>query len=200
MPRLARRTVLHLRTEGKKGYELMIWSKLKRSLETLLADAVKEHLQLHFTRYGPGVTSLMNRAWITWDGEEIHLFSTIGWYNALYSVAIQMYETGERKECPVFFDQSEDLMERLEQRGIYSRQDLYDALETYLSLSIEEALHSSNALIRAWVMFDRRLGKRRLLSMRFKQTDPSFVKRWYQLRCQAEGIVVRDEERNHEGT
>jgi hypothetical protein len=44
----------------------MIWSKLKKSLEALLAD-VKKHLQLHLTRYGPGVSSLMNRAWITWD-------------------------------------------------------------------------------------------------------------------------------------
>jgi hypothetical protein len=33
-------------------------------------------------------------------------------------------------------------------------------------------LHSSNALIRAWAMFDRRLGKRRLRSMEFKPTDP----------------------------
>ena len=177
----------------------MIWSKLKKSLEALLADAVKKHLQLHLTRYGPGVSSLMNRAWITWDGEEINTFSTIRWFKALHTVATQMYENGERKERPGFFDQSEDLVERLKQRGVYSRDDFYDALETYLSLTIEEALHSSNALIRAWAMFDRRLGKRRLLSMGFKQTDPPFVERWYQLRCKAEGIAVGNEERDHEG-
>jgi hypothetical protein len=27
----------------------MIWSKLKKSLEALLADSVKKHLQLHLT-------------------------------------------------------------------------------------------------------------------------------------------------------
>jgi hypothetical protein len=178
----------------------MIWSKLKRALEALLADAVKEHLQLHLTRYGPGVSSLMNRAWITWDGEEIYTFSTMKWLQAARSVATQMYEAGERKERPVFYDRSEDVVERLEQRGVYSRQDWYDALEIYLSLSIEEALHSSNALIRAWTMFDRRLGKRRLRSMEFKPTDPPFVKRWYQLRCQAEGIPAGSEGHDHEGT
>ncbi len=92
----------------------MIWSKLKRSLEALLADAVKEHLQLHLTRYGPGVSSLMNRAWITWDGEEIHTFSTIGQLQAARGIAAQMYENGERKEPPGFYEPSEDLVERLE--------------------------------------------------------------------------------------
>src|SRR2546421_4761992 len=101
----------------------MIWSKLQRSLEALLADSVKEHLQLHLTRYGPGVSSMMNRVWITWDGEEVNTFSTIGWLKALHTVATQMYENGERKERPVFFDPSEDLVERLEQRGVYSRDD-----------------------------------------------------------------------------
>jgi hypothetical protein len=101
-----------------------------------------------------------------------------------------MYENGERKEPPVFFDQSDDLVERLELRGVYSRDDFYTALETYLSLSIEEALQSSNALISAWAMFDRRLGKRRLRSIGFKQTDPPFVERWYQLRCKAERMVI----------
>ncbi len=178
----------------------MIWSKLKRSLEALLADAVKEHLQLHLTRYGPGVSSLMNRAWITWDGEEIHTFSTIGQLQAARGIAAQMYENGERKEPTGFYEPSEDLVERLEQRGIYSRQDWYEALETYLSLSIEEALHSSSALIRAWAMFDRRLGKRRLRLIQFKPTDPPFIKRWYQLRCQAEGIAVESAGHDHEGT
>jgi len=38
----------------------MIWSKLKKSVEALLADAVKPHLQLYLTRYGPGFSYIMN--------------------------------------------------------------------------------------------------------------------------------------------
>src|SRR6266581_4472113 len=94
------------------------------------------------------------------------------------------------KKSPVWYDSSEDVMDQLEQHGVYSRQDWYEALEAYLSLSIEEALHSSNALIRAWAMFDRRLGKRRLRLIQFKPTDPPFIKCWYQLRCKDEGIAV----------
>jgi hypothetical protein len=177
----------------------MRWSKLKRSLEDLLADAVKEHLQVHFTRYGRSPNSMMERAWITWDKVEVHNFSTVGWLRGTHSVATQMYEIGERKEPPVWYDFSEEVVKRLEQSGVFSRQQWYDALQTYLSLSIERALHSSNALIRAWAMFDRRLGKRRLRSMEFKPSDPSFVKRWYQLRCQAEGIPVGSAGYDHEG-
>lgn len=50
----------------------MRWSKLKKALEDLLAEAVKEHLQVHFTRYGRSPGTMMDRAWITWDKEEIH--------------------------------------------------------------------------------------------------------------------------------
>src|SRR5258708_19871434 len=99
----------------------MIWSKLKKSLEALLADSVKKHLQLHLTRYGPGVSSLMNRAWITWDGEEINTFSTIRWFKALHTLATQMYENGERKERPGFFDQSQDLLDLLQHPVSYPR-------------------------------------------------------------------------------
>ncbi len=49
-------------------------------------------------------------------------------------------------------------------------------------------------------MFDRRLGKRRLRLIQFKPTDPPFIKRWYQLRCQAEGIAVESAGHDHEGT
>ncbi|MBA2286125.1 MAG: hypothetical protein H0W02_11615 [Ktedonobacteraceae bacterium] len=178
----------------------MRWSKLKKSLEDLLAEAVKEHLQMHFTRYGRSLSSVMDRAWITWDKEEIHTFSTVGWLRGTHSVATQMYEAGERKELPVWYDFSEEVVKRLEQSEVFSRQQWYEALQTYLSLSIEQALHSSNVLIRAWAMFDRRLGKRRLRSMEFQPTDPPFVKRWYQLRCQAEGIPVGSAGHDQEGT
>lgn len=174
----------------------MRWSKLKKALEELLAEAVKEHLHVHFTRYGRSPSSMMERAWITWDKKEIHNFSTVSWLRAKRSVATQMYEAGEREEPPGWDD--EEVVQRLEQSEITSREQWYEALQTYLSLSIEQAVHSPNALIRAWAMFDRRLGKRHLRSIEFKPTDPPFVQRWYQLRCQAEGIPVESAGHGHE--
>src|SRR6266550_8148108 len=161
----------------------MIWSKLKKSIEALLADSVKEHLQLHLTRYGPGVSSLMNRAWVTWDGEEISTFSTIQWLRARNLLATEIAEEGEQREVSDVLRRDKD---PLEQRGVYSRDDFYDAAVEYIGLSIEEALQSPNPVIRALSMFDRRLGKRRLLTMHFKEADFSLVRQWYQLRCKTE--------------
>src|SRR5258708_39040258 len=104
----------------------MRWSKLKRSLEDLLAAAVKEHLQLHFTRYGRSPNSMMERAWITWDKVEVHNFSTVGWLRGTRSVATQMYETGERKEPPVWYDFSEEAVKRPGQFWGFFGQPRYD--------------------------------------------------------------------------
>ncbi len=164
---------------------LMIWSKLKRTIEALLADSVKQHLQCHLTRYGPGESAIMNRAWITWDGKEINTFSTIQWLRERNALAAQI--AGDRpNNCSTSIQQAEAL---LEERGVYERWAFSAALEEYTSLSIEAALQSPNALIRGWAMFDRRLGKRRLRAMQFKETDPPFIQQWYHLRCQAEGIM-----------
>ncbi|HEU5377389.1 MAG TPA: hypothetical protein VFV38_18360 [Ktedonobacteraceae bacterium] len=173
----------------------MRWSKLKKALEDLLADVVKDHLDVHFTRYGRSPSSMMDRGWVTWDKEEIYNFSTVNWLRTNRSVATLMYEAGEREELPGWRD--EEVLKRLEQAEITSRDQWYVALKTYPSLSIEQAVHSPHALIRGWAMFDRRLGKRRLCSMEIKPTDPPFMNRWYQLRCRAEGIPAGSAGHDH---
>lgn len=165
----------------------MIWSKLKKSIEALLADAVKQHLQIHVTRYGPGVSAIMNRGWITWDGQEINTFSTIQWIQAQNALAPQRNKAEETQMDSYSAEQVKYL---LGQRDIYSYQDFYIALEEYLSLSIEDALQSDSVLIRAWVMFDRRLGKRQLRAMSTQQFSHALIQKWYQLRCQAEEIIA----------
>lgn len=163
----------------------MIWSKLKKTVESLMADSVKGHLQIHLTRYGSGETYTMNRAWVTWDGKEISTFSTIQWCNARESLAAEISGGGKQGFHYECYEQAEKL---LEQRGFYPCESFLAALERYVSLSIEDALHSSNALIRAWAMFDRRLGKRRLRAMQLDQDHLQHQQLWYQLRCEAEKL------------
>ncbi|HLG64170.1 MAG TPA: hypothetical protein VKY19_19655 [Ktedonosporobacter sp.] len=163
----------------------MIWSKLKKAVETLMADAVKAHLQVHLTHYGSGKTYIMNRAWVTWDGKEVSTFSTIQWCNARESLAARISGDGEQRFHYECYEQAEKL---LEQQGLYPCESFLAALENYVSLSIEDALHSPNALIRAWAMFDRRLGKRRLRALHLAQDDSQYQHLWYQLRCEAEKL------------
>lgn len=166
----------------------MIWSKLQKKVESLMADLVKERLQVHLTRYGSGDTFIMNRAWVTWDGQEISTFSTIKWMNERKILTAQMSGDGElRADYCKYFAQAEKL---LEEREIYPCEYFLGALETYASLSIENALNSSDVLIRAWSMFDERLGKRRLRTLSFKQDKLKYERLWYQFRCEAEKIVI----------
>lgn len=164
----------------------MIWSKLKKTIQPLLAASVEEHLKVHFTRYGPGESYTMNRAWLAWDGEEISTFSTIRWINARNSLAAQLSGDNELRMHYECFAQAENLLAR---RGIYPAERFLAALEQYTSLSVENALCSSDALIRAWAMFDRRLGKRRLRAVRFDENASEFERLWYRLRCEADRLL-----------
>ncbi|HEU5368322.1 MAG TPA: hypothetical protein VFU69_07655, partial [Ktedonobacterales bacterium] len=122
-------------------------------------------------------------------GKEINTFSTIQWLRERNALAAQIAGDLQNNRTTII-QQAEAL---LEERGVYERWAFSASLEEYLSLSVEAALQSPNALTRGWAMFDRRLGKRRLLAMQFKETDPPFIQQWYRLRCQAEGIHLSPE-------
>jgi hypothetical protein len=164
-----------------------IWSKLKRAVEDLLADSVKQRLQFYTTRYGPGVSTIMTRAWVTWDGREIASFSNIEHMRAQNTLAAEI-RTNDELQPPASVYQQADAL--LDERGIMSQSAFYSALSEYVSLSIDEAVHSPNRVIKGWAMFDRRLGKRRLRALWVTDNDPAFVQQCYKLRCQAEGIAL----------
>lgn len=165
--------------------DLVIWSKLKKTVEALMADSVKEHLQLHFAQYGPGESFTKNRVWLAWDKQEICTFSTIRWMRTRRLLASQIGGDSGPGIQYEYFAQAEAL---LAQEGDYPVERFLAALESYVSLSIEQALISPDALIRAWSMLDRRVGKRRLLAMHFAPDASELERRWYQLRCKVENI------------
>lgn len=155
----------------------MIWSKTKKLIEGLMADALQKRVRFNITRYGPGVSYLQNRAWITFDGKEILSCSTMGWIRENYKITGKLaWDTDERTE------------EELTKRGFFFRQTFVAALEEYLELPIENAIQSSNVIIRSISMFDRRLGKRRLQSMHFGEDENPLVKTFYEIRCKVDGI------------
>jgi len=65
--------------------------------------------------------------------------------------------------------------------SVPNRQDLYEALASYPSLSIDAALRSDNIIVRGLAMIDRRLGRRRLAAVDEEQEHP-FVQRLLELR------------------
>jgi hypothetical protein len=55
----------------------VIWSKLRKALDELLCETLRGRVQYHYTRYGPGFSHVMTRAWITVDKQELVYFSAI---------------------------------------------------------------------------------------------------------------------------
>src|SRR4051794_31495637 len=125
----------------------MIWSKSKRALKLLLADSVRNRVQYQMTRYGPGLSYTMTRAWVTWDGKEIANMSTIEKLIETHVQKKQAARTGE----PI-----------IATSAILSRDNFERAVEVYLDSPIETSLASDDPIVKALAMFDRRLGKRRL--------------------------------------
>ncbi len=167
----------------------MIWSKLRKAVENLLADSVREHVQVHLTCYASS-TYFMTRAWVTWDKEEIATFSTIKYHNEQTRIASLLSDENEDdvREQFEYLKYNDSAAVLLKQKGLYATHHLLSALETYVSLTIDEALRDDDVLIRAWAKFDRRLGKRRLREMNIESMDRFYEQKWYQLRCSAEGI------------
>ena len=120
----------------------MKWSKLKRTTEELLAEPLKNRVAYNLTRYGPGVSHVMSRGWITFDKQEIINCSSVKF---------------DIECCNLIGDDHTDdkqVLEQLHKQGIFTREDFVGALEKYVTLKISDALKSVNPIIRALAMFD----------------------------------------------
>ncbi len=168
----------------------MRWSRLKKTAEGLLADSLKGRIQYWQTRYGPGLSTIMARGWITYDKKEIATFSTVQWW---WEYEKTVRRIRQSTLCDGLQAQSQAELELAEQ-GLYASFHFTGALREYLSLSIDDALQSSNFLIQAVAMFDRRLGKRRLLALRSTPPEHPLANTFFRLRCEAEGINLVESE------
>ncbi len=175
----------------------MKWSKSKKAIESLLADSVKDHVQYHMTRYGRhggGFSDLMTRAWVTWDGMEIANMSTIKWLHEHDALVQQIREINhvinfrEPDQSEGYYRAYNEARDILRKQGMISRWTFEKAIDEFLAASIEDALISDNPVVRAFALFDRRLGKRRLAKLEISDTDDQIVRLFSDLRCKAEGM------------
>lgn len=172
----------------------MKWSKQKKLLESLLADSVKDRLKFHITRYGPGFSTHMMRAWVTWDGSELVNFSNAEWYGDRYEIKEQLIKINGHVKLPApdhprgyitAYDQANEILNKQHR---HSRDELVYAIEEHCTLSIEAALESEDPIIRALAIVDRRVGKRRLAKIDMMEVEHPLVRQFYTLRCEAEGL------------
>ena len=150
----------------------MRWSKLKQKVEEHFAAKLGKRVELRLTCYRDAHDQI-GRGWITVDGEEVHNMC----YWLQHKVGQPRIEIDESTTPPV-----------ATHKGVMSTFDYTSALFEYLSNSIEDSINSSNYLIRALALLDSRYGKRRLEKLALAPDEHPLVQRFFQLRCEAEGI------------
>ena len=118
-----------------------------------------------------GMHDQEGRDWITIDGNE--LVNMPHWYGWLVRG---------------YVDQPDQSEEFANYASLFANGGLRSAMRLYLGMSIDDILCSENVLVRGIGMFDRRLGKRRLQSLKMEGEHP-LVRLFRHVRCHAEGLA-----------
>lgn len=167
----------------------MKWSQLKKQIEEKFAEPVVGRVEVWNTRYRRAHDQA-GEAWITID---IECRISVSDYTYINEVCLEQdrIEGAERTgvfDVATYCEQRRAAETTVKGRGIVTPWDFNASLFAYLNLSIEEAIHSENPIIRAFATLDRRFGKRRLIEFDDTHELP-IVQTLYQFRCQAEGVI-----------
>lgn len=168
-------------------------------IENLLCEKLKNRLHIYATSYQTSLGE-QRRIWITLDDKEIFQASSAHFLWAHDKLWEEVREKTSKPfpdclyECyPEFvgkFHDLDDSMLVLEQKNIFHVDYVYDAFIQYPNLSIEAALHSEIVMLQALAMMDRRFGKRRIKHLVLDSNTHPLVRKFYQIRCETEGILV----------
>ncbi len=174
----------------------MQWSKLRKQLDSLRATSLEKRVGIHQARYRNSNEEL-GRIWITFDGREIVSFDSAPYFQRREELGTELLdirrdELGGAAPGQAAFHQADQQAEALLRQD--ARYDDYRAkvdLESFLSMSLDEALASPSPLHRGLAMIDRRLGKRRLRALGRTVQHP-LVRALYNVRCEAEELAPQE--------
>ena len=124
----------------------MQWSILKSRIKDFICPELKGRIDFHLTSYRKSHDGA-DKIWITIDKQKIFSFS-------YYPYELAEAELYHQKLNPGQVEKD------LQERQIHRPRDFGEARREYLDLPINQALESSNPIIRAFALVDRRAGKR----------------------------------------
>lgn len=157
------------------------WSALKKQMNDLLCASLKDKITYFYTSYHQ-VHNAYGRATINYEKKELVAFS----WEELYKQEWDVSASVQKGEAVSY--------ERLEKEQWMSactlcEGDFINSVTIYLKTDIADALYSDNYLLRIFAYMDRRVGKRTLIKIKEDaEALPEWVKQFYRIRCEAEGI------------
>ena len=165
------------------------WSGIRNKLENdYLCPALRGRIQYFATSYWESHDQT-GRAAIRLDGVEV-LRSNYYAYEQNYwnrYQALRREGVGEDDPKAPFRMAHEGTLND----GCFDNIFFYEAFHEFDNQSIEKSLTSENPLVRVFALLDRRLGKRRLLTLEESmEQELDWVRVFYVIRMQAEGLMV----------
>ena len=158
------------------------WSNLKKQMNDLLCDSLKDKITYFYTSYHE-VHNAYGRATINYCKKELVAFSWVEMYKQEQEVS-QLYSEGKK----VSYGEME--IKKWMPACKLCDANFINSLTIYLKTDIATSLQSDNYLLRVFAYMDRRVGKRTLNKIKDEvEKLPEWVKQFYQLRCEADGIV-----------
>ena len=178
----------------------MRWSKTKKLLESLLTDKLHNRLEINMTNYNVSIGE-QRRVWITFDKKEIFNASTANFLNEHDALWNEIHDNTNltfpddiKAHCDEVKGKDipdEDLsMYVLEARGIFTPDRIYDVFVEYPQMSYADIQASTDILVLALMMVDKRFGKRSLQSYIITDKTHSLVKQMHAIRCESESILT----------
>ena len=157
------------------------WSNLKKQMNDLLCDSLKNKISYFCTGYHE-VHNAYGRATINYNKKELVAFSWAEMYAQEFEVS-QLYKEGKN----VSYGELEK--EKWMPECKLCNGDFVNTITIYLKTDIATSLISDNYILRILAYMDRRVGKRTLIKIKDDvEKLPEWVKQFYRIRCEAEGI------------
>lgn len=158
------------------------WSNLKSQMNDLLCDSLKNKISYFYTSYHE-VHNAYGRATINFEKKEMAAFSWVEMYEQEYEMS-QLYQEGKKSSC------AEMEKKKWMPEGKLCEIDFINSITIYLKTDVTSSLSSDNYLLRVFAYMDRRVGKRTLVRIKDDVENlPEWVKRFYRIRCEADGVI-----------
>jgi hypothetical protein len=136
-----------------------------------MAPELRDRIDFHLTSYRESHDGA-DKVWITIDGKRV--FSCKHYKREWVETAL--FQRGLKR------DEVRSVLGRTEIQG---PRDFGDAMRAYLDMPVNEALKSSDPIVRAFALLDRRVGKRTFAKLDLSDCDHALVNAFYALRAAA---------------
>lgn len=174
------------------------WGNLKKQMNDLLCDSLKGKISYFYTSYHE-VHNAYGRATIQYESKEMVAFSWDKQYEQVQDIKEQYRKMDNVPSALVDFEGSIKAYrvanttvtkEKWMPNCTLCEADFINSITIYLKTDIATSLNSDNYLLRVFAYMDRRVGKRTLIKIKDDvEKLPDWVKQFYQIRCEADGIV-----------